>query len=152
MRSLPIAISVISLSLCLLAPPTCDARGGGGHAAPAHAFYPNGSSGTLIRGPLPQGSNGYAYRPVGAGYWGRRYRGGGYYGGYNQAANDNYMPAYKPVDNSFDEWNRNEAKRLRSLPTTAFVKEYSWASSRGVQQVAASNTQQVAAKAVPAVH
>ena len=146
MRKLFIAISLISLS-SMLANLSCEARGGGhgggGHmAAAAPVFYANGSAANPGRGPQPSGSNGYAYRPVGAGYWGRR--GGRGYGGYgfnNAAYNDGgYHPTYKPVDNSFDEWNRAEIKHLASLPTSAFVKNYHWAPSpQAPSQVAAKN-------------
>lgn len=137
MKIIYIAISLLLLSGAA-ATMSCEAHGGGhgggaAHIAPSHStFYANGSAANPMSGPLPSGSNGYAYRPVGAGYFGRRWRGGGYaYGqGLNAAYNDSgYHPTYKPVDNSFDEWNRAELKHLRALPTSAFVKEYHWSPS-----------------------
>src|SRR5579883_2448684 len=98
MKSLFVAGSLIAIAL--LSPAQCDARGGGGHGGGgiAHGgsgggggyYYANGSAANPVRGPLPSGSNGYAYHPVGAGYWGRRFWGGGYGYGYNAAANANY--------------------------------------------------------------
>lgn len=152
MRSLQIAISLISLS-CLFAPLQCEAHGGahgGGPHVASHggaASYVNGSAANPVRGPLPTGSNGYAYRPFNAGYWGRRSRAGGRFG-YNSFSNDFYNGrTYKPVDNSFDDWNRSEIKHLRSLPTSSFIKEYHWAPSP-----AAGATSQLASKASPAIH
>ncbi len=146
MRSLSIAISVVSLS-CLFFAPKCDAHHGGHAAAPAHLSFPSANPGAV----MPCGSNGYAYRPVSAGYFGRRYGRGGAYRYNSPIENDNYHSRMKPVDDAFDNWNRAETRRLGALPKSAFVKEYNWPST-GFQQLAANSSRHVATKSNSGVH
>lgn len=154
MKKPQIAIIIV---LCAMAfsPNECWSRGGGMAAHHGGGMIaPHGGGGGNnynsagpggYAAPLSRGYGSYRHHGYG-GYrrWG--YGGGGY--GYNQGAY--YEEPRPPVSTKFDEWNRAEIKRMSSLPTSAFVKEYNWGTANPAPNLQSSG--QLAGKAGALTH
>ncbi len=114
---------VLTLSLSALCVTSAMARGGGGHGG-GHAgggmgaaFHASGGSAT----PLARHGGGF-YRGWGYGGWGHRGYGRGYGYGYSD------QPTVVQ-ESEAQKYQRKEDERRRSLPKTAFIKEYNWGNS-----------------------
>lgn len=108
-------------------PPALCRGGGGGGFGGGFGGHSMGAGGTGHSG--HEGSTGISDRgdhnhyPYG-------YGGVGYaYGGYGYGYDGNDVGTPDEQDNSFDEAQKKQIKRLQSLPTSAFVKNYSWPST-----------------------